>query len=539
MVRKMTLWFVVLVLLFSVMSVSVSAASAAQIEDAKKSAEEIYKKTLESTEMESLNGFCGKMVSHQLMHMGINTEPLTNDGNKQYDMYSRMRMTSGGYYINDYPADDYSLLEALNNISQNGTKDVYNILVGFEWTTTDSGKEFGHACVINAILNGKVYFVESFYTQLGGEEGNVIVCSIDEFVELFADWTVYDGTIHFVQGTYDKACKLYPTDIFVRPRFATELRSQPCLIGTNGSQMLRSVSAGERLRVTGLMKNTKNEWYYRVQDGDSVGYIVAQAAVLDRTNVEDIVLKDLTITKTEEDILQLGGVVRGENGMVGAVEVVLTDAKKNTVLRKRIIVDDYKQDMEDFNSEMDFAALEEGAYTLTICAETASPFIQQDQLAYSHITTQLAETTVLIGNAKMPAKLRTASHKEILDGWYWQDGTWYCYSNNTPICGWYRDLGVQYYLKENGSVTTGWAEIEGKQYLFSETGALELGWIRTDAGLRYALKDGTVATGWQIIGGSRYYFNENGKMTTSGTMEYEGVTYKFQKDGKAIAQTTK
>lgn len=539
MVRKMALWLLTVVLLFGAMQVSVSAATAKQIEEIKIAAKESYTKTQESTQMESLNGFCGKMTSHQLWHMGINTDLLTNDGNKQYDMYAEMGMTSGGYYINAYSAKEYSLVEALNNITQNGTKDVYNILVGFEWTNTEAGNIYGHACVINAILNGQVYFVESFYTRLGGEEGNVVVCSIEEFANIFADWTIYEGLIHFVKGPYANACKLYPTDLFVRTRFAMELRSQPCLIGKNDSQMLRSISAGERLRVTGLMKNTHNEWYYRVQDGDRVGYIVAQTAVLDRTNVEDITLQNLTVTKPEQTDLQLGGTIRGKNGMVGAVEVAVTDIRGSVVLRKRIIVDDYKMRLDDFNGTMDFTSLEEGAYTVSIYAETASPYIQKDQLAYSHVSSKLAETTLLVGNVKMPTRPRAVSHKEVLNGWYWQDGTWYCYKNNNARSGWYRDLGVQYYLKENGSVTTGWAEVHGNLYRFSETGALQVGWIQTDAGLRYALEDGTIATGWQTIGGSRYHFNENGKMTTRGTMEYEGVTYKFQKDGKAVPQIAK
>lgn len=539
MVRKLLVWMATVLLLVGVMAMSVSVASAADVEKIMQSAKESYTKTQESAEMESLNGFCGKMASHQLMHMGINTGLLTNDGNKLFDMYSQMKMTSGGYYINAYSAKEFSLLEALNNISQNGTKDVYNILIGFEWTNTEAGKEFGHACVINAILNGKVYFVESFYTQLGGEEGNVTVCSIEEFVNIFADWTIYEGAIHFVKGEYADACKLYPTDIFVRTRFAMELRSQPCLIGQDGSTMLRSVSAGERLRVTGLMKNTNNEWYYRVQDGTQVGYIVAQTSVLERTNAEDISLQNLTVTKTAEGGLEFGGTIGGKNGMVGAVEVALTDIRGDVVLRKRIIVDDYKMQLDAFNGQLDFASLEAGAYNVSIYAETAAPYIQKDQLTFSHVSAKLAETTLLVGDVKMPAKTRSTSYKESLDGWYWQDGTWYCYNNNNVRTGWFKDLGVQYYLKEDGSVTIGWAEIEGKQYLFSETGALQTGWLRTDAGLQYALGDGSMATGWQTIGGSRYYFGEDGKLTTKGTMEYEGVTYKFQKDGKAIAQTTK
>ncbi len=539
MVRKMVLWLLTGILLFGAIQMSVCAATSKQIEEIKVSTKESYTKTQESTQMESLNGFCGKMTSHQLWHMGINTDLLTNDGNKQYDMYSQMEMTSGGYYVNAYSAKEYSLVEALNNITQNGTKDAYNILVGFEWTNTEAGNIYGHACVINAILNGKVYFVESFFTRLGGEEGNVVVCSIEEFANIFADWTIYEGAIHFVKGPYANACKLYPTDLFVRTRFSMEMRSQPSVLGQNGSELQRSVSAGERLRVTGLMKNTHDEWYYRVQDGDKVGYIVAQSAVLDRTNVEDITLQDLLVIKNEQAIVQLEGTVRGHNGMVGAVEWVLTDIRGAAVMRKRIIVDDYKMDLAEFNDAMDFTALQDGAYTLTIYAETAAPFIQQDKLSYSHISRTLAETTVLIGNAKMPAKPRAVSHKEVLDGWYWQDDTWYNYNNNNPRNGWYRDLGAQYYLKENGAVTTGWAEIEGKQYLFSDTGALQLGWVRTQKGLRYALEDGTMATGWQTIDGSLYYFDETGKMTTRGTLENEGVTYQFQKDGKAVPQIKK
>lgn len=539
MVNKLMALVLCCVLLLCALPLTGQAATFEEKEALKKATKESYVNSLATAGKESFNGFCGMMTSNQLWHMGINPGLLSADGNKQYDLYSAMKKTNAGYYICSYSAEEYTLERALNVISRNGTKDVYNLLVGFDWTNTPSGEKYGHAVVINGILDGKVYFVESFYTALGGEEGNVVVCTIPEFAAMFEDWTLFEGVIHFAGKEYIDSCKEYPTDLFVRARFSMELRSQPCLVGADGCKAQRTVSAGERLRVTAVLKNPDGEWYYRVEDGQQIGYLVADTAVLYRTNAEDITMEPFTMDLPDEDgdDLQISGIVQAENTLIGAVEIAVADESGQVVSKCRRITDSLTVDLRDLNDELDLSQLEDGAYTVTVRAETAAAYISMGQLRYSNKITLLGQQTLLIGEAEAPSRSRAASLREEKDGWYWENGTWYLYKNNEPQTGWIRDGGVRYYLQADGSVTTGEAQIDGKTYHFSATGALHVGWVSSGFDTGYILPDGTTAYGWQIINGSRYFFDTEGNMVKRGTLMDGNVKYQFQSDGKATAVT--
>lgn len=496
-----------------------------------------YLKSRAAAGVDSFAGHCGKMTSYQIWKQGINSYLYSTDGNKQFDTYKDKAKSTGGYYISAYSAEEYTLSEALNAISKNGTKDVYNILVGFQWTETEAGAMYGHAVFVNGILDGMVYFVESFYTSLAGAEGNVIVCSIDQFEDFFDDWTEFEGVIYFGGAGYADCCEENATDIFVRTRFAMPLRSQPCLVGQEDCQMLRSISAGERLRVTGVMKNKQGELYYRVQEDGRVGYIVAETAVLERSNAESLYLEDLTIPENLEvgESGDLTGFVRAKYGLVGAVEIVIADENAEVVARQRQITDSYRVDIAQFNKELDFSDLPEGYYTVSVYADTASAYVKDGSLDYTYATMLLDQRSLWIGTPNTIPAVATAEKNGVLDGWYFQDNTWYCYDNGVPRTGWIREKGVEYYLQEDGSVTTGWAEVDGEKRFFSSTGAMVVGWLNTSEGLRYSFSDGRFADGWQVIGVSRYYF-DNGIAKTEGTRTDGGVEYHFRSDGKAIAE---
>lgn len=523
-----------LLLLLGAMPVTGFAAKQEEIDLLVASALDSYVKTQESTGMASLNGYCGRMVSHQLWHMGINAGLVSNHGNMQYDMYAQMNRTSGGYYVADYPASRYTLKEALEAVSESGTKDVYDILVGFEWTNTDAGGKYGHVCVINGILNGKVYFMESYNTRFA-PEGSVNVCSIEEFVNIYKNWTVFEGIIHFTKD-YGQANQRFDTDIFVHPRFEMTMRSQPCLLGSHDCKVLRTVSAGERLLVTAVVENADGELYYRVEEKDRVGYIVAQAAVLERTNVEDLSVKRLTLPEVilPETPYALSGAVVAEKGMVGAVELRVKNAAEETVIDQRVITSGHTAELDQFNELVDLNVLPKGRYTLEITGETAAAYVTEGKLDYSRQTVLLDSRVFWVGEkGKNTPAPKTASAPKV-DGWCWQDGTWYFFREGQPMTGWYTEMGITYYLKEDGSVTTGWKKIDGQRRYFTDTGAMNSGWLRTGSGLRYSLSDGCFVKGWQMIGASRYYFNGNGYAQTSGVRTLEGVKYKFQSDGKAI-----
>lgn len=359
-------------------------------------AHQLYLQCIQSANVSSFRGFCGLMVSYQLWKLGINENLQIYDGNKQYDAYKDMKVTTGHHAVKAYDAKEFSLEEALNAISENGSKTVHNILVGFQWTNTEAGAIYGHACVINTIDKGLVYFTESFDHAMGHMEGQPIVCTIPEFVKFFEDWTKFEGVIHFGEKQYANSCTGFPVDTYLQLRFASVLRSEPCLVGENDCYTLRTLSAGEVLQATAVYENEDGDLFYCVKDGDAVGYVSA-----------------------------------------------------NAVFR--------------FQAE------------------------------------------------KAPVE----------NGWFVQDGTWYCYENGAPCTGWVTRIGVRYYLKEDGSVTTGKARVDDLSRHFSATGALCQGWLVLPQGTYYLDDEGIPVMGFREIDGVSYYFDEDGLVdkTTEESVE--------------------
>ena len=534
MVRRCWALVLSVVLLLGVLPMVSEAATEDPVVQIRNSTRRSYTSSRAAAGVSSFNGLCGKMVAYQLRYLGITRSAEIVNGNQMYDRYSEMDMTSGGYYISAYSAQDYSLEQALNEITHYGTQDAYNILVGFQSTNTAAGRRFGHTCLINGIVDGTVYFVEGFNTSLGGPEGSVIQCSIGEFVNLYSDWTVYEGCIRFCEN-YAQTLEGYGTDVFVRSRFEMTMRSQPCLVGQQGCRVLRTVSAGERLRVNRVLRNEEGEFYYQILDGENTGYILAKTATLERTNAEELSLQGLRMPVSVQsgESLSLEGTVSAQYGLVGEIEAVITDGHGKVVLRHRQVVDQPVFSLDQLEALV-LPELEDGAYELTLTADTASAYIMEERLDYSYATAQLAKQTFWVGAAprtELPHFRQIVREKK--DGWVWQDDTWYYYNEGKPCTGWVRNMGVEYYIGKDGAVTTGWTEVDGKLCYFSATGALCTGWLSAPEGMRYCFEDGTFANGWQTIGTSLYYFDE-GLLQVEGSRDNGDVRYTFQPDGKAV-----
>ena len=500
-----------------------------------KEARRVYRYSLSSAGRDSFQGWCGLMTSHQLYHMDINKSLIVNDGNKQFDYYKNLTVTDNGYYISAYPAEEYSLEEALRAVSRDGTRDVYNILVGFDWTTTDAGARYGHACVINAILDGTVYFVESFYTSLAGPEGTVIQCSISEFAEYFDQWMIFDGIICFGTGSYTDACSRYDCNAFVQTRFESVLRSQPCLVGENGCQILRSIAPGEVLNATGVYKNSQGDLFYAINDGVMEGFVAANAVCVQQLNTGDLAAQ-LTAESVRQAVC-LSGTVSAETGRVGSVGVTVTDSSGAVVVKSEIAVDACAYSL-DFSTD----ALAPGGYTVTVCADATSVIAQGADCTTATRSAQLWSQTVTVeGQEKTEnADMAAVSHPAqfpVLDGWTWQNGCWYCYDEGKPCTGWVSRNGVKCYLDENGRAAVGWTKVDGRQLYFSGSGALCTGWLVTEEGMTWRDADGMAVTGLQTIGTRQYWFSYEGLLVTEGSVTVDDVLYELQGDGRAVPVT--
>lgn len=526
-----------LLLTAAVLPLGVSAAEE-DVSQVRKQISSDYNRALSASGVESMHGYCGLLASYQIYYRGINTSPIPKDGRDQYDTYCDLDYTTGGYRVKAYSAEDYSLEEAMNAATNGGTRDVYNILVGFQSTNTEAGSIYGHAVFVYAVLDGTVYFTESFASPLCYTAGGVIAVSIEEFARYYNTWTRFEGIIVFGNRDYADTCTQYASHLYARATEPTLIVSQPCAPGSEEADSLpvRTVVPGERLLVTGLFENTLGQYYYRVSDSGTEGYVAANTLEPVRFNYEDVTLSNASVPQTlavGESFTLTGKITSGYHA-ISAVYMTVTDQAGNVVMghsfAKNSGIYDLKNDT--FSEAMNFAALEEGYYTYALCAECVNSYVSDGQLLIRSSEIVLESSEFIVG--ELPAREQTEPDEaEAEDGWVFRQGTWYYFYTGTPWTGWLYDDGVTYYLRDDGSVTTGRATVEGKDRLFTDTGAMRTGWLDTEQGRMYLLNDGIAAQGWQQIVDKRYYFDENGILFTDGWFTDGEECYYLYSDGSA------
>ena len=173
-----------LLLLLSVIPTTDSAAVQSREDRILQQITDTYADALEGSDRYSFRGSCGAFVNWHTYLLGINTGFYSANGNQQYDLYKDMEFTTGGFRVEALSAGKYTMKQALNLLTNNGTEDAFNILVGFQKTNTTAGRKYGHAAFIHAIMDGKVYYSESYSTTISGKyyaEGTPIVLTIDQF----------------------------------------------------------------------------------------------------------------------------------------------------------------------------------------------------------------------------------------------------------------------------------------------------------------------------------------------------------------------
>ena len=134
------------------------------------------------------------------------------------------------YTVRAYPDERYNLKEALNFVSQDGTKKVYNMIVCFQSTISAAGRRYGHAFLIHAIIDGIVYYRESSSVSVGGKyfpEGSAIAVSLEDFWQYYCKWD-YEGLIYFGRKTYADECSAFTSNLYVSVNETTGLYSSPC-----------------------------------------------------------------------------------------------------------------------------------------------------------------------------------------------------------------------------------------------------------------------------------------------------------------------
>lgn len=477
----------------------------------------MYYRVLYATGRSSLHGFCGLMASYQLWLLGINHYPIVYNGNDQFDAYKNMDVTECGFKVKAYSAREYNLEAALNTISDYGTKNVYNILVGFQWTNTEAGRLYGHALVINAIIDGKVYFSEGYASEFNLNPGMPCVATISEFARSYNAWASYEGLIVFGRKEYTDFCTEYPAHLFITAKAPQETYTIP---STQEGVAIRMVRAGEHLEVTGVFENPDGELFYRIADCGKVCYILGENTEVLQFNQEAVTLTD----GNAPQILSLGeefdltGRVFSQNLPIDRVRVNVSAVNNKQNLSwefekgsKLVILGN-----REVNDTVNFRELPKGRYEYSVSADVTNHYIEDGTVAEAKTSICLTKTIFAVDTQILNLNNLTslALNRQVLNGWEYNGGAWYYYTDGVMRTGWFCRDGIDYYMQDDGTAATGWQKINGKDRYFTSTGALWTGWLETEEGTYYMRSNGVAAKGKQTIDGVVYEFDQNGLLIT-------------------------
>ena len=577
-IKRVISLLLAVVLAVSLIPVSASAAGD-RVQEIEQQIRTTYRAALRGSGRYSFNGYCGSLVNWQTCILGIDQYVHGCDGKDEYDHYVSQGVTCGGYKVRAYPAGQYTLNSALKAITNNGTMDAYNILVGFQRTNTREGSIYGHALLIHAILDGIVYFTECFNVSLNGkfwQEGEPIHCTIDAFSAFYDRWTVFEGVAYFGVKSYADVCSEYPAGMTAMAQRELTVYEEPWdpevyeADPTGGK-----IQTGRMVSVTALLKTPAGGYWYRLSNG---GYVQAEHLLRIADNTNDITLFDLKVPGALRR--GVGWALRGKVNATGSelrsVEVVVYEPAvgiEEPVFRGFLEAEGQSLDLsiKAMDRQMIFRKLDVGIYRIAIRAEADSYSLQDGQVVCHSQTVTLHDSQFHIvtdwrhyvrvtydgngGDAMLDGKtivrgdalgvLPTANRRGYtFAGWALDpEGTqpvteqtiiegdtvlYAQWKQGGRINGWYEIGGVWRYL-ENGKAVEGWLQT-GSVTFWQENGKPVKGW-QTVMGLeRYFNPAGALVTGWQSINGREFYLNSDGCKTVGWYYE-DGGRYYFGENG--------
>ncbi len=386
--RRWICWILAVLVTVSLLPVPTRAAEALDGDGLCQQIKNTYRAALRRTGRESFNGFCGAFVNNQTYLLGIDTCTYGCDGKNEFDLYSAMGTTSGGYGVKSYPASVYSLREALDQVTFGGRTDAYNLLVGFQRTNTKEGSIYGHAVLIHGIVDGTVYFMECYATSLGGQyrgEGTPIACSVDTFCEYYESWTVFDGVVHFTQPDHTDVCKEYPAAFSVVVTKPTAIYAAPGGADYTPPLLDGRLDIGVHVAINGMLEAPDGSLWCRYLRGRQLCYAPADSLLLTEEPVSGAYLTELSVPTVlrRGNGFSLKGSVRAENGLVSQVTVSVYAAGETEPIFSGTVEGSgafLSLNGKDLNGAMTFRKLPAGSYTITVTAKTVSYLFEQGSL---------------------------------------------------------------------------------------------------------------------------------------------------------------
>ena len=522
-----------------------------------------YQLALTSSNRYSFRGYCGAFVNWHVYLLGITNTVSTVNGNQQYDFYAKQTVTSGGFTVEALSAQQYSMKEALNVLTENGTVNVYNLIAGFQRTNTTAGRKYGHAVFIHAVINGMVYFSESYSTNFLGTyypEGTPIVCSIEQFCKYYGGWTTYEGMIHFGLKSYQDECEFFPAYLYATVDRQTQLYTAACTPDVDASSaVVRTLYPGERLNVIGMYRNTQGEYWYQVKDGE-ICYVPASHTVLESLRYDDVTVTDISAPTEQRqgNIFNIQGDIKSTYNQICSVRAqvfTITDqGLKHWMTTTDTVTDNsYSLSYSVVSNRMAFRLLEQGSYRYEMAVVVSNHYFADGLLQTQWTTLKLWCSDFRVVEKKggtASVEFDTCGGSTDLNAAEMELGQTL---GDLPVAtregyrflGWYTapeggtPVGPDYVLQGDLRLYAQWAEAEDRSGWFLENdrtyymidGQRVEGFFQVD-GITYYQTEGYLATGWLEIEESRYYFHANGTMT-QGWLEIDRRQYYFGADGTA------
>lgn len=551
-----------LLLFFSVLPTPQTSAVRTQEDRILQQITDIYTTALRQSNRYSFHGSCGAFVNWHLYLLGINTGFYSANGNQQYDLYKNMNQTTGGHDVEALPASRYTMKQALNKLSDNGTKDVFNLLLGFQYTTATDGWRYGHVMFVHAILDGMVYFSESYDDMFGGKyyaEGAPVVLTIDKFCQYYSTWTTYEGAIHFGLKSYEQQCQFFPAYLHATVTQPTNLYTIACTPDVDDrSQILRPLQSGERINVTGLYRNTEGQYWYRVEDA-GIGYVPAADTQMDSMRYDDILSSGINAPMEQQQgsIFNIKGLISSTYTDICSVRAQVFTVGEDGLQHWMTTTDtvtnnSYDLSYSNISNKMAFRLLNLGTYRYELAVVVGNHYYADGTLQTHRTTLRLWSSDFKVvaqkgstANVNFDSCGGTADRNAVEVELGSTIGTLpEATRDGYTFLGWFtnpqggQQIQEDYFVVGNITLYAHWAEDEtftgwfledGKPYYVID-GLRIVGFFQVDGILYYQLADGFLATGWLILDDTRYYFNANGSMVT-GWLEIDGKTYYFGQNG--------
>ena len=176
--KKLITLLITVMMLLSIGSMTASAYDA-ELAD---SITANYQTALNIADRSSFYGYCNLATAYQLRAMGIydNQLDFSGSGDLWYDHFKNVSKTSGGYNVITISGSNclYDLISKFGN-------EIYNVVYCLGTGGTSGPR---HAMFIRAIINGYVYFADSFGCTYGTTyypEGTCTVLSLEKFISSY------------------------------------------------------------------------------------------------------------------------------------------------------------------------------------------------------------------------------------------------------------------------------------------------------------------------------------------------------------------